>query len=101
MLNQFGHVADLFRAVGVKAMPVSQADTVASDRSFVTDAVRSCEDPVRSDEGTTAEELRVIVTSEQAYLPGPRSVRRICAPDNTALRNCRPTTFTWNVRSSR
>lgn len=40
---------------------------------------------------STAEELGIVISTIQAYLPGPLSVKRICTPDNTALRNRRST----------
>jgi len=41
MLNDFGRVADLFCAVGVKTVPFSRADAIVGDVQFVTYTVRS------------------------------------------------------------
>jgi len=95
MLNDFGRVADLFCAVGVKTVPVSRADAIVGDVQFVTYTVRSREDPIWPDKRSATKELGIAISALQVNLPGPRSLWCICTPDNTALRNRRSATLYW------
>lgn len=71
MYNDFGRIAHLFCAIGMTSMLVSQTNTVTAYWPLRAYVVRSCEDPVWSDKGASAEEPCIVISGVQAYLPGP------------------------------